>query len=260
MYFRLRTRILRMAAAAMVLVGFLATVAAGEELSPAQQNALVRTYCAVCHTDAANNGGLSLEHYDAARLDPALAAMVLSKLRNGAMSAAGLGIPDKPTREAWVAATTTQAAGATNWTVLRPAASDTTRSMLTASIVREASPRKPNTDAPLYRLTVVCDVSGHQGEMQLTWSPEPQTNRTFFVSSDERPQIAHTLVGQEKMGNGSAGATGRASATLSAPLPTKSLTIAELFPGETAVFPFDALDEPTRRELGTCFGPRLSLH
>jgi hypothetical protein len=32
----------------------------------AQQNALVQRYCAVCHTDAAKNGGLSLEHFDAA--------------------------------------------------------------------------------------------------------------------------------------------------------------------------------------------------
>jgi hypothetical protein len=35
------------------------------------------------------NGGLSLEHYDAAKRDPTLAAMILSKLNNGAMGAAG---------------------------------------------------------------------------------------------------------------------------------------------------------------------------
>jgi hypothetical protein len=34
----------------------------------AQQNALVETYCAVCHTDASRNGGLSLQHFDATRL------------------------------------------------------------------------------------------------------------------------------------------------------------------------------------------------
>ena len=80
--------------------------AAAEDMPPTQQNALVRRCCAVCHTDAVKNGGLSLEYYDAARIDPALAAMLLSKLRNNAMGAAGLGIPDKPTRDAWVAATT----------------------------------------------------------------------------------------------------------------------------------------------------------
>jgi hypothetical protein len=32
----------------------------------AQQNALVQKYCAVCHTDVHRNGGLSLQHFDAA--------------------------------------------------------------------------------------------------------------------------------------------------------------------------------------------------
>src|ERR1700722_20267035 len=119
---------------------------AAEIMPPAQQNALVRKYCAVCHTDAAKNGGLSLEHYDAAQADPALAAMLLSKLRNGAMGAAGLGIPDKETSEAWVAVTTRQAAGATNWTVIRRELPGTKPLILTASIVREVPPRKPATD------------------------------------------------------------------------------------------------------------------
>ena len=45
-------------------------------MPPAEQNALVKRYCAVCHTDAAMNGGLSLQHYDAANRDPTLAAMI----------------------------------------------------------------------------------------------------------------------------------------------------------------------------------------
>ena len=91
---------------------------------------MVRKYCAVCHTDASKNGGLSLEHYDAARATPALAAMLLSKLQNAAMGAAGLGVPDKPAREAWVAATEAQARGAKNWTVVR------TGAFVEASMVR----------------------------------------------------------------------------------------------------------------------------
>src|SRR6185312_2679780 len=85
----------------------------------AEQNTLVKRYCAVCHTDAAKNGGLSLEHYDAARRDPALAAMILSKLNNNAMGAAGAGVPDKPTQQAWLEAAREQAAGATEWFVSR---------------------------------------------------------------------------------------------------------------------------------------------
>ena len=62
-------------------------------LPAAEQNALVTKYCTVCHTDAAMNGGLSLQHYDAAKRDPGLEAMILSKLNNGAMGAAGNGVP-----------------------------------------------------------------------------------------------------------------------------------------------------------------------
>src|SRR5688572_16765574 len=85
---------------------------AAVEIRVAEQNSLVQKYCAGCHTDAAKNGGLSLEHYDAARKDPGLAAMILSKLNNGAMGAAGKGVPDKATQKAWVDATTQQAVGA----------------------------------------------------------------------------------------------------------------------------------------------------
>src|SRR5262245_47595750 len=93
-------RILIKASAMSVLAVLVANGAAGEGMPAAEQNALVKKYCAVCHTDAAKNGGLSLEHYDAARADPPLAAMLLSKLRNGAMGAAGSGSPDDATREA----------------------------------------------------------------------------------------------------------------------------------------------------------------
>src|SRR5690349_10972635 len=52
-------------------------------LPVAQQNAIVQQHCAVCHSDATPNGGLSLQHFDAAQASPALAAMMLSKLTSG---------------------------------------------------------------------------------------------------------------------------------------------------------------------------------
>src|SRR6185503_15569220 len=109
--------------------------------------------------------------------------------------------------------------------------------------------RKPETDAPVYRLMLACNRDSHQGAIQLSWSPEPQTNRTFFVSADGQPGIAHTLAGQEQMGNGATGVSGRASVTLNAPLPRKTLVVSELFAGETAAFPVDALDPRTWQEL-----------
>src|SRR6266404_4740063 len=68
------------------VVAGLATAAPSTELMPpAQQNALVQKYCAVCHTDAAKNGGLSLEHFDSAQAPPSLTAMLLSKLTGGVL-------------------------------------------------------------------------------------------------------------------------------------------------------------------------------
>src|SRR5580692_2833321 len=55
----------------------------------AQQNALIQKYCAVCHTDASMNGGISLQHFDAAHADPGEAAMMAGKLKGGAMGASG---------------------------------------------------------------------------------------------------------------------------------------------------------------------------
>jgi hypothetical protein len=146
-----------------------------------------------------------------------------------------------------------QAAGAKDWTVTRGPLPGTRPPILTASTVREVPPRKSETDAPLYRLILACNSDSHQGEIRLAWSPEPQTNRTFFVSVDGQPGIAHKLVGEEKMGNGSAGASGLASTTLNAPLPTKTLAVSDLFDGETATFPLDTLDQQTMQELAACF-------
>jgi hypothetical protein len=228
---------------------------AAELMPPAQQNALVGKYCAVCHTDAAKNGGLSLEHYDAARKDPALAAMLLSKLRNGAMGAAGLGVPDAPTQARWVAATTAQAEGAKAWTVIRDQVRDSKAPVLTASIVRDAAPRKPGMDAPLYRLTLGCDAASHRGEIQLTWSPDaPQKDRTFSVSADGTGAIPHRLEGREEtMGNGTAATSGLAWTVLKAPLPEKTLTVSDLFPGETVAFPLGELEPRVRQQLALCF-------
>src|SRR5271170_536036 len=113
------------------MVGSLAvSVAVATGAMPAsQQNAVVQKYCAVCHNDAHLNGGLSLEHFDAAHADPSVAAMIVSKLtglslekvsaaqadpavaatlagmmKTGAMGAAGIAVPDMTTQQALVIA------------------------------------------------------------------------------------------------------------------------------------------------------------
>src|SRR3989442_7727634 len=123
---------------AAIISGSFATPApAADLMPPSQQNSLVQKYCAVCHTDAARNGGLSLEHFDAAQASPSLTAMLLSKLtggvllktakeassnasaaalidkkmRSGAMGAAGIPIPDKATMDALILAFAVESAG-----------------------------------------------------------------------------------------------------------------------------------------------------
>ena len=220
----------------------------------AEQNALVKKYCAVCHMDSARNGGLSLQHYDSATRDPGLAAMILSKLNNGAMGAAGNGVPDKAAQQAWLESTKEQAAGAKEWFVTRE------DDVVSAGIVREVSPRQPgSTDIPVYRVKVTCNTSTGVGEMQLTWSPQPQTGRTMTASVDGKAPIDYKVEGQESMGNGGTVQAGHASVLLSdgrggkLTLANRSLTVRELFPGEAVEFPFSDLDQRAHSELRKCF-------
>ncbi len=221
----------------------------------AEQNALVQRYCAVCHTDASMNGGLSLQHYDAAKRDPALAAMMLTKLNVGAMGAAGNGVPDKRSQEAWLASTKEQAAGAQEWFVSRE------NGVVSASTIREVPPRRPDvTDKPAYRVRIACNISTGAGEMQLTWSPQPQTGLVMTASVDDGAPVAYRIEGRESMGNGGTVQTGHASVVLSdggkLGFPNRSLTVRELFPGETVKFPFSELDQKSRTELSACFNRR----
>lgn len=219
-----------------IFAALLAPARSAELLSPAEQNALVKKYCASCHTDAARSGGLSLQHYNAAEPNPALAAMMLSKLYGGAMGAAGIGHPDKATSDAWVETTTKQAERAEEWTVLR-------NEVLSASIVRGAG------STEVYRLILSCDTRSHEGEARLNWSPAPQKNRTFFVSADGKPGIPQRLADGEAV----------AATTLNVPLAEKTLSVSGVFPEQVVVFPLGDLDQGTRRELSACFADRQSF-
>ena len=173
------------------------------------------------------------------------------------MGAAGLGIPDPATREAWVAATAAQAERAGRWTVIRSEKPGAKTHVLTASIVREVARRNSDTDAPVYRLTLACNTATRKGEIQLTWSPSPQTDRTFSVAADGNAEIPHRLEGKEEsMGNGTSASTGLAAAVLKAPLPQNTLTITDLFPGETVVFPLSELDPADHHQLAACLTAR----
>jgi hypothetical protein len=272
-----------------VMAGWLVNSAPAAELMPAQQNALVQKYCAVCHTDAANNGGLSLEHFDAAQASPSLIAMLLSKLTggvslkmvrevrtnasaaalvdrkmgSGAMGAAGIPIPDKATIDALIHAFAVQSAGATEWTVERSKDGTANAPGLTVSILREMPSAMNAGGAEVYRLIASCNQATQQGFVQLAWSPVPGKG-TLAASVDGKAAVEYQVDGSEKMGNGSGVLLhGRAALVLAEtklggsrarlPFPAQSLTISHLFPGETVTFPFANLPEAARREFNACF-------
>ena len=273
-----------------MVAGSLAAPAWAADLMPAaQQNALVQKYCAVCHTDAAKNGGLSLEHFDAAQAPPSLKAMLLSKLtggvtlktarqapsdataaalvdkkmKSGAMGAAGIPIPDKATIDALIHAFAVESAGAMDWTVERSKDAAASPRIVTASILREMPSAKNAGEAEVYRLIVSCNPATQEGEVQLAWSPVAQTG-TLAASVDGKAAVPYRVEGSEKMGNSSglilhslaavmlAETKGGASRTR-LPFPAESLTISDLFPGETVTFSFTNLPKDARQEFNACF-------
>ena len=119
----------------------------------AEQNELIGKYCAVCHTDAARNGGLSLQHFDAGKVDPSLAAMLVSKLRGGAFGAAGLPMPEQATQKALMGALVLASEGSNEWTV------SGSQHEVTASVLREvAAARKDGAGAPFGEYCYVRDI------------------------------------------------------------------------------------------------------
>ena len=143
----------RQYSASLILTAAL-TLHAAEPMPPAQQNSVIQKYCGACHSDALMYGGLSVQHFDAAHPEPAVAAMLVSKLtaghspeevnaadspatilgfmKTGAMGAGGFGVPDEPTQLAFVKALTVEAAGAGQWDSRM-----TEKPELTATILRQ---------------------------------------------------------------------------------------------------------------------------
>jgi len=231
-----------------------AAVASGG-MPVAQQNAVVQQYCAVCHNDAKPTGGLSLEKFDATSPDPGVAAMMVSKLKAGAMSAAGISQPDRTTLSALIAALSAEAIGAGGWTGTRTQDPATQSPVLTASVVQEVPSATNAREPDLYRLTLTCHLDTHEGEMQLAWAPGdvPQTGGTMSAAVDGTAPSTYTV--NEGEGAAILYATNQNSGApkFAVPLPAQTLTIRNVFPGETVVFPFGGLNQTVRQALATCF-------
>jgi hypothetical protein len=282
----------RIAAAAWVSAAMLCTSAgpaarASDPMAVAQENALVQRHCAVCHRDATPNGGLSLEHFDGARVDASLAAMMLSKvtglsletlesaasnpaaaalvtrkMKGGALLAAGVPAPDEETSFAFVMRLTAQAKGATGQWRVNGAEGTAPDGAMHASLLREVPSATNPGEASMYRLDVSCNTATHEGGMRLTWAPVPAEGRLSVVVDGGAP-VVRTVQGKERMGNGTDVTSGPASATLSGRgagagtlmigLPVRTLTVSGLFPDHTVAFPFDTLPASARQSLSACF-------
>jgi hypothetical protein len=253
-----------------------------EIMPPAQQNAVVQKYCASCHSDALMYGGLSLEHFDAMHAEPSLAAMLVSKvtsgqtphvvnaaaqgpdpdatiqgfMKTGAMGAAGKGVPDKPTQVAFVKALSTEAAGAEVWHSRWDEEPQTKTRILTANILRELPSTKFAGAIDMYRLILSCRVATHAGEIKLACANGvPNEGQPITVAVDGKAPFIHKVEGGKKQGNGTNGPGATVlypGPETNMPFPTQSLTISNLFPDETVVFPFENLSQTVRRDLSMC--------
>src|SRR5262249_38590473 len=178
--------------------------AAGEPMPVARQNEIVQKYCAVCHDDVHRNGGLSLQHFDASNVDPSLAAMMASKLKTGAIGAAGLPRPDQAPEDAFFKALDAESKGADKWTFIRTEEPSPRAPFLTATILRTAPATPPNALIDHYRLKLMCKAGTGEGEMQLTWAPRNagESPRPITVAADSAAPVTYVVEGHETMGNG----------------------------------------------------------
>ena len=241
----------------------------------AEQNALVQKYCGSCHSDALMYGGLSVQQFDAANPEPAVAAMLVSKItsghtpqevlaaaqagdtqsivtlaKRGAITAASAPMPDEPTLLAFVDALSTEAADADQW--------DTrwNGKTVTSSILRAFTSTKFPGATDMYRLILTCRTDTHDGEIKLAWANGvPVEGQPITVAVDGGAPITHNAEGGKKQGNGAngPGATILYPDIPNLPLPSRSLTVSNVFPNETPVFPFDTLSPAVRANLAACF-------
>ena len=179
-------------------------------------------------------------------------------LLHGAMGANG-SMPDAATQIAFGRALSSQATGAEEWHLWwtdKPAAPSRT---LTADIVRQLPSTKFAGKTDMYRLILTCRVDTHEGEMKLAWANGvPDEGQPITIAIDGAHSFTHKADRGKKQGNGENGPGATIlypDSAINLPLPAQSLTITDVFPGETVVFPFDNLSAAARHDFSGCFTP-----
>lgn len=195
------------------------------KLSTAQQNEMMQKYCVMCHLDSAMNGGLSLEHFDAATVSPALAAILANKFTTGVpleeilqaeidpltieaieagkkmgapsvMNIAGLPLPGESEINGFIVAMATKGQYANQWHVLQDGEN------ITADVVRVTAIPGIEASRELgFRLSLTCDKQNKEGEILLSWSPAPRHGELEAIVDGHAP-LTFVLDHEEPMANG----------------------------------------------------------
>jgi hypothetical protein len=228
---------------------------------PIQQvNELVRTRCAMCHSGEHPKGGLSVEQFDAASPDPALARMLWVKMaRDGAIFAAGGEPPDAATRDSLLRELSAIAdtAPLDGWKVdVAPDQAKGGHNVVTATIVQAASANE--WPSSLYGLTITCSGRTQRGEMTLAayskrTANAQLTSRPLSPAKNGAIRFGYAVDGAPEEIATSYVARNNAAAPMAlVQIPARTLTIRDLVAGETVVFPFDRLSPVVRRQLASC--------
>jgi hypothetical protein len=214
------------------------------ELTVSQQDALIKKYCVVCHNDVLLVGGMSLEHVDPANPDPAIAGMMAGKIDGGAMGASGV---DKPDRALGVAlsralrAKSTGAEASTGGWAMRV---DPLVATIKVKGTSTANSQPPGT----YTLSMTCSKNSAMSSHVLLSVSHPST--MHLTADRPMPEAGSLSFAYEVDGAATPQTSDRANFVL--PLPERTLTIRNLFPGESVTFPFDGLNPEFRRIFSTC--------
>jgi len=242
-------------------------------LTAETQNNLQTLYCVACHDTRQMQGGLDLSSFDSAKPDAAIAYMMASKLRSGAIGAAGIPIPDEATNDAWLAALVEQGKTMTEethgWTFSLGSDPAKHKPLVIASTTQEVPSTEGGTR--VYQLTLTChmdDTRGANMELAVFHKDGPQSPAevsaiTLFRFSGA---MSYEIDGKAKEGFFYPWQDNRFYASLKkvtyadlgvpqfpVALPERSLAIHDLFPGETVAFSFDGWSKTVRGIMSVCF-------